>query len=117
MLLLRRCAALAAAYAVALQLVLSAFAMVAPLVLAADAGFATCRRDNSNSHTGPGTQDACGACLAGHCASAAASPDRDAVAALWPATRTHAEVSPSARALSPATPRVAAHSPRAPPFG
>ena len=86
MLLLRRCAALAAAYAVALQLVLSAFATIAPVVLAADAGFAICRRDNSNSHTGPGTQDPCGSCLVAHCASAAANPDRDAVAVLWPAT-------------------------------
>ena len=117
MLLLRRCAALTAAYAVALQLVLSAFATIAPLVLAADASFAICRRDNSNSHTGPGTQDPCGACLAGHCASAAANPDRAAVAVLWPATHTHAEVPLRARAVSPATRRVAAHSPRAPPFG
>jgi len=47
MLLLRRCAALAAAYAVALQLVLSAFAAVAPLALAAEAGFAICRGGDS----------------------------------------------------------------------
>lgn len=107
--ILRRCAALIAAYAVALQMVLSAFAAAAPLA----AGFAICRGDNTTAPAGDIAHDPCAACVA-HCAGAAA-PARDAVALTWPGGAAPAGTS-SARSAPRTTPHVP-HSPRAPPFG
>ena len=111
--ILRRCAALIAAYAVALQLVLSAFAAVAPL--AADAGFAICRGDNGSAPAEQSAHDPCAACLA-HCAGAAAAPDRETVAVAWPAEAVPAIMSSSNAALDTAR-QAREHSPRAPPAG
>jgi hypothetical protein len=108
---LRRCTAIVAAYAVALQFVLSAFA-VAP-VLSAEAGFTICRGDNPDTHPPP--HDPCAACTV-HCATAADNPERVAIAAPWRLARAVSEASPHIRAAPPAPARLA-HSPRAPPAG
>jgi hypothetical protein len=113
----RRCAALIAAYAVALQAVLSAFAVVVPLNAVAEASVAICRGDNPDAPAGPVSHASCGACLAGHCAGAACNPDRVAIGAPWPSTRQPAEIPLRIMALSPAAPRHGPHSPRAPPRG
>ena len=115
MLLLRRCAALAAAYAVALQLVLSAFAAVAPLALAAEAGFAICRGGDSAPAV-PAAHDPCSACLA-HCAGAAAGPQRAASPLTWPPGSTLFVHSFALAAAPSAATQARGHSPRAPPLG
>ena len=106
--ILRRCAALIAAYAVALQMVLSAFAAAAPLA----AGFAICRGDSATAPTGDIAHDPCAGCVA-HCAGAGV-PGRDAVALTWCAAAAPTGQS-SARSTQRAPPH-APHSPRAPPF-
>jgi len=111
---LRRCAALIAAYAVALQAVLGAFAFVAP-VLAGEAGTVICRSD-SGTPDQPQTHDQCGACLAGHCAAAAAGPERLGIPAPWPIASMPAATL-LAVAFAPPAPRSQPHSPRAPPAG
>jgi len=116
MLLLRRCAALAAAYALALQLVLSAFAAVAPLALAAEAGFAICRGDDSNTPAGPAAHDPCSACLA-HCSGTAAGPEREASPLAWPLGATSFVHSFTLAAAPSAATQTREHSPRAPPPG
>jgi hypothetical protein len=105
---LRRCAALIAAYAVALQLVLSAFAAAAPPA----AGIAICRGD-SPVPAGDTAHDLCAACVA-HCLSAAA-PDRAAVALAWPAVAVAVGASFSSAAWRP-IPNAREHAPRAPPL-
>src|SRR3954454_133393 len=79
---LRRCAALIAAYAIAIQAGLSAFAVAAPLASAQGAVFAICRGDSPDPPV-PIPHDPCGSCLTGHCTGAAASPDRIAFQAPW----------------------------------
>jgi len=115
MLLLRRCAALAAAYAVALQLVLSTFAAVAPLALATEAGFAICRGDDS-APAAPAAHDPCGACLA-HCAGAATGPQREASPLTWPHGAASFVHSFALAAAPSAATQARGHSPRAPPLG
>jgi hypothetical protein len=114
MLLLRRCAALAAAYAVALQLVLSAFAAVAPLALATEAGFAICRGGDS-APAAPAAHDPCSACLT-HCAGAGAAPQRAASPFTWPPGVTSFVQSFMRAAAPSAATQARDHSPRAPPF-
>ena len=109
----RRSAALIAAYAVALQLVLSAYAAVTPL--AADPGFAICRGDNRDAPAEPAAHDPCGACLA-HCAGAAAAPDRATVAVTWFARAAPIGTSFPGAAWRPIA-HARDHSPRAPPLG
>ncbi|HKS60325.1 MAG TPA: hypothetical protein VJT13_01425 [Xanthobacteraceae bacterium] len=115
MLLLRRCAALAAAYAVALQLVLSAFAAVAPLALAAETGFTICRGGDS-APAAPPAHDPCVACLT-HCAGAAAGPQRAASPLTWPLGATSFAHPFMLAAASSTVTQARAHSPRAPPLG
>jgi hypothetical protein len=102
---------LIAAYAVALQLVLSAFAAVAPL--APDAGPLICRGGDRNAPAEPAAHDPCGACLA-HCAGAVAAPDRDTVAVTWPSGARHVSASFATAAPAGAMP-VREQSARAPP--
>jgi hypothetical protein len=110
---MRRCGALIAAYALALQAMLSAF--VAP-VHALTPGFEICADgagDNRGRDPGPAS---CAACLAGHCAGAAASPGRVAVVAAWPCIAARVLPAPRAPALQPIS-RHEPQSPRAPPLG
>lgn len=108
-----RCAAVIAAYAIALQALLSAFAIVPPLALASDPAFAICQSGGAD----PASQhpyDPCAACLA-HCAGAAAGPQRVVAFLPWPreivaATTVRAAALPPARAERQ-------HAPRAPPLG
>jgi len=116
MLLVRRCAALAAAYAVALQLVLSAFAAVAPLALATEAGFAICRGGGDTAPAAPAAHDPCSACLA-HCTGGAAPPQRAASSLTWPPGATPFVHSFRLAAAPSATTQARGHSPRAPPLG
>ena len=113
---LRRCAALVAAYAVALQAVLSAVAVAAPFASAAGAPFAICGGDSPDNPPGPITHDPCATCLAGHCAGAAASPDRVAFEAPWLLAQTAVEALRRAAILPPVARRAGAHSARAPPL-
>ena len=115
MTILRRCAALAAIYAVALQLLLPAFASAAPLAFAAEAGFAICRGGNPGAPAQPPEHDPCGACLA-HCDAAAAVPARAAMPLNWIPGRASALSFPRAAALSIAM-QTREHAPRAPPAG
>ena len=108
--ILRRSAALIAAYAVALQMVLSAFAAATPSA----AGFAICRGDGAAAPAGDIAHDPCAACVA-HCAGAAA-PGRAAVALTWPAEAALAATS-SSKAAPATTPYAREHFARAPPFG
>lgn len=112
---LRRCAALIAAYALALQAVLAAFAYSAPVV--AEPGFVICRGDAAGTPDQPQHHDQCGACLAGHCAGVAAGPDRLAIAILWPIASGPTETPAAAIAFAPSAPRTQPNPPRAPPAG
>ena len=68
----RRSAALIAAYTIALQALLSAFAI---LPARADGlGWELCSSGAAESSGAPQSHDACGACLSGHCAPAAGAP-------------------------------------------
>ncbi len=106
---LRRCAALIAAYAVALQLVLSAFTAVASL----EAGFAICRGERPIP-AGDVTHDLCAACVA-HCAGASAPAPGAAM--VRPSDAAPVD-SPFAIMVALRTAaRAGAHSPRGPPAG
>jgi hypothetical protein len=110
----RRCAALIAAYALALQAILSAFALP---VHALAPSFAMCAGGADSDPAREPPHEPCSACLAGHCAGAAASPDRVAAAPPW---RLHATRMPAklrAATLLPLIERREPHSPRAPPLG
>jgi hypothetical protein len=113
----RRCAALIAAYAVALQAVLSAFAAVPAQARTAGPAFELCVSDASGRPSAPRPHETCGACLAGHCgAGASAPPAAVAAALLWPAFAI-ASLAPSRRVdVQTARPRDEPHSPRAPPL-
>jgi hypothetical protein len=110
---LRRCAALIAAYAIALQALLSAFAIVPPVALA-DPAFAICQPGGADP-AGQRPHDPCAACLA-HCAGAAAPPQRAAMVLPWPREIAATEATFRPVALPPA-PSERQHSPRAPPLG
>jgi hypothetical protein len=111
----QRCAALIAAYALVLQALVTAFT---PPALAIAAAFEICRSgsaaDPAQQH--PQSQHECSACLAGHCAGAAATPDRVVIPVPWPAT-TLSAVIPSLAALALPSAHELPHSPRAPPLG
>ena len=111
--MLRRSAALIAAYAVALQLVLSAFAAVVPFMLGAEAGFALCGGDNPGTPAQPVAHDPCSACPA-HCAAAAAGPDRETVAVRW--LEAALAATSSSNAALDTTPHARGHFARAPPL-
>jgi hypothetical protein len=111
---LHRSIALLAAYALALQAVLAAFAIAAPL--ARDEGFSICRGDGAGTPGAPTAHDQCGACLAGHCA-ASDAPARVALAARWPAVVRITQTLPRAAPLNAAATTLRAHAPRAPPAG
>jgi hypothetical protein len=108
---LHRCAALIAAYAIALQALLSAFAIVPPVALA-DPAFAICQPGGADP-AGQRPHDPCAACAA-HCAASAPS-QRVAIVLPWPRDIISSAASGSA-ALPPA-PLERQHSPRAPPLG
>jgi hypothetical protein len=110
---MRRCGALIAAYALALQAMLSVFVLP---VHALAPGFEICAGGANDDRARDPAAASCSACLAGHCAGAAASPGRIAVVEPWP--RIAAGVPPAVRAtaLQP-MPRHEPHSPRAPPLG
>jgi hypothetical protein len=110
--LLFRCAALVAAYAVALQAMFSAFAP--PARDTSDAASLICRSGIAGEPAQPAAHDTCLACLAGHCAGAA-SPHRLAVAEPWPMAGAPVGTTFRIAALPPAPSRDGAHSPRAPP--
>jgi hypothetical protein len=113
---MRRCAALIAAYALALQAIISAFAVPVSHALAAGAAFEICRADISGDPARPPARDSCGACLAGHCAGTAATPVRIAVAGPWPIVVVSAPTAFRAAALPPLAPHGGPHAPRAPPL-
>jgi len=110
---MRRCAAVIAAYALALQAMFSAFAVPAPHGIVP--AFERCAADGDRARE-PAHQS-CSACLAGHCAGAAASPLRIAVILSWPVTATSVPAALAAAALQPLSQRHGPHSPRAPPLG
>jgi hypothetical protein len=111
---LRRSVALVTAYAVALQVMLSAFAVAAPHVPGV-ASFEICRSDRADAPSQPLPPEACPACLAAHCG-AASGPDRIAIAGSWPAVAPSHAVPQRDAAPAPAA-RTRPHSPRAPPLG
>jgi hypothetical protein len=110
---MRRCCALIAAYALALQAMLSAFVLP---VHALTPGFEICAGGADNNRARDPAPASCSACLLGHCAGAAASPGRIATMAAWP--RITARLPPvlPATALQPIW-RHEPHAPRAPPLG
>jgi hypothetical protein len=110
---MRRCAALIAAYALALQAILSAFAVQ---IARADApAFEICTRDTGAGRARDPGHALCPACLAGHCC--AATPVHDAVVAAWPAFATALPPALVAGTKPPADRRHRSHAPRAPPLG
>jgi hypothetical protein len=112
---IRRCAALIAAYAIALQAMLAAFLVPStPTVQAA--AFEICRSDTDADRAREPGHARCSACLAGHCAGTA-TPARDAVAADWPTGAAALPMAIAALAHPPADRRHRPHAPRAPPLG
>ena len=111
---LRRCAALAAAYAVALQLMLSAFAALTPVAASGVEAAAICR-GGEPVPLQPASHDACTACLAGHCGGPALVPGRVAVRVPQPVAMPPAEIAP--RAITHVTQARQQHAARAPPLG
>jgi hypothetical protein len=110
---MRRCGALIAAYALALQAILSAFV---PPVHALTPGFEICTGGADENRTRDPAPGSCSVCLLGHCAGVATSPGRIAIVPAWPhiAARTPPAVPPIALQ---AIWRHEPHSPRAPPLG
>jgi hypothetical protein len=111
---MRRCAALIAAYALALQALLSAFA--SPAAHALIPAVEICQAGIDADRAGEPAHGSCSACLAGHCASAATGPLR--IASTEPRRRTVAAAPPAARAAGTRRPagRHEPHAPRAPPL-
>jgi hypothetical protein len=110
---MRRCGALIAAYALALQAMLSAFVLP---VHALTPGFEICAGGADGNRARDPASASCTGCLAGHCAGAAASPERVGTVAAWP--RIAARVPPAVRTAAPQPiSRHEPHSPRAPPLG
>jgi hypothetical protein len=110
---MRRCTALIAAYALALQAMLSAFVLP---VHALAPGFEICAGGASDNRARDPAPASCSACLAGHCAGAVASPGRVAVVAIWPRIAPGIRPALRATALQPIS-RHEPHSARAPPLG
>jgi hypothetical protein len=112
----RRCAALIAAYAIALQALFTAFAMPPAAAPAGTPGWELCSSGVSGSSGAPPSHEFCSACLAGHCAPAAGTPPAAVATPAW-------EVFAGVRS-SPMRPtdlvahasRDEPHSPRAPPL-
>src|SRR3954466_8970075 len=112
--ILRRCAALAAAYAVALQGLLASFALVLPAGAAAPA-FAICRSAPDSPPQAPLSHNACLACLAGHCSGSAADDPRVALAIFVPIAIGLSKGPVAPLHAAPFAPRTFQHAPRAPP--
>jgi hypothetical protein len=108
--MLRRSAALLAAYALALQAMLS-LALVVPVAAAPQ--LALCQAADGGVPTLP-LHGTCDACLAGHCAGTAAPIARVALATPWRRV-VAAGTRPSAATRKIGTPAQHAHGARAPP--
>jgi hypothetical protein len=113
----RRCAALIAAYAIALQALLSAFAAMPVQARGTDPAWALCVTEAGGKPAPSRAHETCGACLAGHCgAGALAAPAGAVTAWRWPAF-TGPTLALSRPADVPAlSSRDEPHSPRAPPL-
>jgi hypothetical protein len=109
---MRRCAALIAAYALALQAIFSAF--VSPS-RALTAGFEICTGGADADRAHEPAHASCSACLAGHCAGGVAGPLRNASAQPWPRVALAPRPDLRAAAVPPSAGRHEPHAPRAPP--
>ena len=115
----RRPVALVAAYAIALQALLSAFVLPAVAVAGAGPVLAICASSASDPAGGPASpalpqhHDACPACLAGHCA-AGSGCDRAGNLVSWPRA-VPVRIAAAQATLPPPARREQTHNPRAPP--
>jgi hypothetical protein len=112
----RRCAALIAAYAIALQALLAAVAIPVGAAPAGVSGWELCTSVGTGSTDAPRTHEACSACLAGHCAPAAGTPPAALATPAWAAFAAVALPPPRPAALPAHASRNEAHAPRAPPL-
>jgi hypothetical protein len=114
----RRIVSLLAAYALALQALLTAFSVLPAVALGAHGlEFATCQpgADRDGAPVQPVSHESCLACLAGHCASAAAGLDRAASIVPRPVPVVTAAPAFHYAERVTLTPRPRPHGPRAPP--
>jgi hypothetical protein len=112
----RRCAALIAAYAVALQALLAAFAIPVAAAPAGVSGLELCSSGETRNKDTLPSHEACSACLAGHCANAAGAPPAALAMPAWGAFAAVVLSPPHPAALTAHSSRNEAHSPRAPPL-
>jgi hypothetical protein len=112
----RRCAALIAAYAIALQALLAAVAIPVGAAPAGVSGWELCASAGTGSNDAPLSHEACSACLAGHCAPAAGTPPAALATPAWAAFAAVVLSPPRPAALPAHASRNQAHAPRAPPL-
>jgi len=112
----RRCAALIAAYAVALQALLAAFGIPLAAAPASASGWELCLSGETAGNGALPAHDPCSACVAGHCAPASGVPPAAVATLVRTARAGMVASSPKLADLTTQSPRGEAHFPRAPPL-